>query len=293
MSWQGYAHDNVDCGHGNGDELVVDAEEFAERTQYSGFDRPEAGLYFVEGGRTYNASVWAYRLPSDVDESIRQDRQHYITLATLPGLYRGPVAEVLSDQSRQRRILDVGCGTGIWLAEMAERFPDVDCVGIDLHHSSHPRNCTYMCVQAPGGMQVFPDHSFDVVHVSQMILSWAEVFVRALLYRGIDIRQWEHVEDILVDAGFDRGAIDAHVYYRHALQNPLYTQQALQEADNIIAFCNASRLMVLESGALDQEGFDEMEAELTADMRGQSQGVAGPEGPRGLLSDWGYWWCIK
>jgi hypothetical protein len=51
MSWQGYAHDNVDCGHGNGDVLVVDAEEFAERTQYSGFDRPEAGLYFVEGGR--------------------------------------------------------------------------------------------------------------------------------------------------------------------------------------------------------------------------------------------------
>jgi hypothetical protein len=56
---------------------------------------------------------------------------------------------------------------------------------VDLHHryagevpqvlaercSSHPRNCTYMCVQAPGGMQVFPDHSFDVVHVSQMILS--------------------------------------------------------------------------------------------------------------------------
>jgi SAM-dependent methyltransferase len=28
-----------------------------------------------------------------------------------------------------------------------------------------------MCVQAPEGMNVFPDHSFDVVHVSQMILS--------------------------------------------------------------------------------------------------------------------------
>jgi hypothetical protein len=51
----------------------------------------------------------------------------------------------------------------------------------------------------------------------------------------------------------------------------LYTQQALQEADNIIAFCNASRLMVLESGVLDEEGFGEMEAELTADMRGQSE----------------------
>lgn len=37
--------------------------------------------------------------------------------------------------------------------------------------SSHPRNCTYMCVQAPEGMRIFPDHSFDVVHVSQMILS--------------------------------------------------------------------------------------------------------------------------
>lgn len=54
MSWQGYAHDEAawSQGQGGGDEEVVDAEVFAERTQYSGFDRPEAGLYFVEGGRS-------------------------------------------------------------------------------------------------------------------------------------------------------------------------------------------------------------------------------------------------
>jgi hypothetical protein len=54
MSWQRHAHDEAEAnwGRGDGDEEVVDAEVFAERTQYSGFDRPEAGQYFIEGGRS-------------------------------------------------------------------------------------------------------------------------------------------------------------------------------------------------------------------------------------------------
>jgi hypothetical protein len=47
MSWPGYIANDDEC-----EDEVVDAEQFAERTQYSGFDQPEAGHYFVERGRS-------------------------------------------------------------------------------------------------------------------------------------------------------------------------------------------------------------------------------------------------
>ena len=58
--------------------------------------------------------------------------------------------DVLQDDGRLKRILDIGCGTvssvirgggpdeqGVWLAEMAEIYPHVDCVGIDLVAQQH------------------------------------------------------------------------------------------------------------------------------------------------------------
>jgi hypothetical protein len=44
---------------------------------------------------------------------------------------------------------------------------------------------------------------------------------------------------------------------------------------------------------MDDTEFDELEEEVSAELRGESNGSAGPEGARGVLSDWGYWWCIK
>jgi tRNA G46 methylase TrmB len=60
------------------------------------------------------------------------------------------VDDVLQDDGRLKRILDIGCGTvrpilvrggpdqqGMWLAEMAEIYPHVDCVGIDIIAQQH------------------------------------------------------------------------------------------------------------------------------------------------------------
>ncbi|WOO81153.1 Secondary metabolism regulator LAE1 [Vanrija pseudolonga] len=113
----------------------------------------------------------AYQFPVDQAEVVRLDRQHYL-LGSLPDLYRGPVDAVLSSPGRVRRVLDVGCGTGMWLHEMAARFPHADCVGVDLlplQHSSNRPNVTFMLLDAPAGLDVFPAESFDVVHIRQLI----------------------------------------------------------------------------------------------------------------------------
>ncbi|WVQ80231.1 hypothetical protein IAT38_002336 [Cryptococcus sp. DSM 104549] len=128
--------------------------------------------YFVEGERVYYNQSYAYRFPADQDEVKRMDRQHYILSSSLPGLYRGPVDGILNDTSRSRRLLDIGCGTGVWTHEMAERFPHVDCIGIDiipLQHDLPLANCTFMCVTAPDGMDAFANDLFDVVHIRNML----------------------------------------------------------------------------------------------------------------------------
>ncbi|ORY32862.1 S-adenosyl-L-methionine-dependent methyltransferase [Naematelia encephala] len=154
-------------------QVAEGGEDF--RTGTTDSQDSEEGEYFVYDGRTYNNTSWAYRFPADQEEVIRLDRQHYILSAILPGLYRGPVEEVLAnDPTKNRRLLDIGCGTGIWLAEMAERFPHVDCVGIDImniQHDHHLENCTYMNVEAPRRLHMFPDRSFDVIQVRQMLSS--------------------------------------------------------------------------------------------------------------------------
>ena len=47
--------------------------------------------------------------------------------------YVGPIEEVLNAPSdRKRRVLDIGCGSGIWTIQIADDFPDVEVVGCDL-----------------------------------------------------------------------------------------------------------------------------------------------------------------
>ncbi|CCA70828.1 hypothetical protein PIIN_04763 [Serendipita indica DSM 11827] len=86
-------------------------------------------------GRIWNSMNETYLLPSDDMEWNRLDKQHLAHLIGLGGLY--PCAEqveaVLAPvEGTTKRILDVGCGTGSWILEMAERFPHALAMGVDL-----------------------------------------------------------------------------------------------------------------------------------------------------------------
>ncbi len=59
------------------------------------------------------------------------------------GLYWSPdvlVKDVLAPkpdpEARRPAVLDIGCGTGRWLSQVAKGFPHADFVGIDLVPSS-------------------------------------------------------------------------------------------------------------------------------------------------------------
>ncbi|HVB59579.1 MAG TPA: hypothetical protein VNE61_00170, partial [Ktedonobacteraceae bacterium] len=63
-------------------------------------------------------------LPGSRQEIDRLDLQHYLLRYVLKGNYLAPIAQ-------PARILDVGCGTGCWISEMALEFPQAELVGVD------------------------------------------------------------------------------------------------------------------------------------------------------------------
>lgn len=85
--------------------------------------------YKYENGRRYHAyREGQYMLPNDEEEQDRLDMLHHIYKLIIGGtLFRAPVAD-----DHTRRILDLGCGTGLWCIEVADEHPNSMVIGTDL-----------------------------------------------------------------------------------------------------------------------------------------------------------------
>jgi ubiquinone/menaquinone biosynthesis C-methylase UbiE len=100
---------------------------------------------------------WSHRYDRDLLQILFFRPSHRMLLEAL-----GP-----SD----RRILDVGCGTGVFAATVLKQFPDTHVWGMDLSDGML-RNCQTRCQEAGGRLHLvqgdsarlpFGDDSFDVV----------------------------------------------------------------------------------------------------------------------------------
>ncbi|KAG8835203.1 hypothetical protein FRB91_001163 [Serendipita sp. 411] len=124
-----------------------------------------------DGGRYFNALNDTYFLPSDDDEHARLNKQHTAITLGLGGLYPAPevVNSILANREGDSpKVLDLGCGTGIWALSVAREFPHCQVVGIDLapvpvESDSLPENCRFEVDDINNGLSHFYD-SFDLVH---------------------------------------------------------------------------------------------------------------------------------
>ncbi|RSM16172.1 hypothetical protein CDV31_004635 [Fusarium ambrosium] len=84
--------------------------------------------YREENGRTYHAyKDGVYVFPNDETENERLDIQHHLFALTFEGrLHAAPLTQPL------RRVLDAGCGTGIWAIDFADEHPECEVTGVDL-----------------------------------------------------------------------------------------------------------------------------------------------------------------
>jgi SAM-dependent methyltransferase len=129
---------------------------------------PDDPRFLFFAGRRHLANV-PYILPQDEREMSRMEVEHEALRQALGGNYRAPVCQ-------PERILDVGSGSGRWVLDLAEAFPEAHVVGLDLVLPSPgddiaqreaPPNFTFIRANVLEDLH-FGDEGFDFVHMRQM-----------------------------------------------------------------------------------------------------------------------------
>jgi len=113
-----------------------------------------------------------------VDESIMEMawllNQDQILTKGMDGLFPETI-----ELSNVKRILDVACGPGGWVLEVARQYPDIEVVGFDIskdmidYARAHARarglrNVNFSVMSALQPLD-FPDNSFDMVNARTMV----------------------------------------------------------------------------------------------------------------------------
>ncbi|CAI2164018.1 5802_t:CDS:2 [Funneliformis geosporum] len=118
----------------------------------------------VNERRFHNFPNCRYPLPNDNSEINRLRLEHQLFRHIWHGNYSAPITDLL--QSSDSKVLDIGCGTGIWIEEMSDEFPLAHFTGIDIS-PIFPQNTSenfyfHLCNIIEG--LPFEDNSFDYVH---------------------------------------------------------------------------------------------------------------------------------
>ncbi|OJJ45620.1 hypothetical protein ASPZODRAFT_133477 [Penicilliopsis zonata CBS 506.65] len=135
---------------------------------------------YMENGRLYHGfRRGIYPLPCDEQEQDRLDIFHKLfTVARVSdGLIYAP-------HPSNGRVLDLGCGTGIWAIDVANKYPEAFVVGVDLapiQPPNHPKNCDFYApfdFESPWAMG---EESWDLIHMqmgSGSVASWPNLYRR-------------------------------------------------------------------------------------------------------------------
>ena len=111
-------------------------------------------------------------MPCDETERDRLD-----VLATMVQTVRERGKRVINAPFRERRpsatgersrVLDLGCGTGVWLSEMAKQFPDTELVGIDLNRMGPTTLLGNVDIRVPVDYEspwTLGEESWDLIHM--------------------------------------------------------------------------------------------------------------------------------
>ena len=84
------------------------------------------------------------------------------------------------------RVLDLGCGTAIWMLEMAQRFRHAEFLGVDLHRmgpASLEENVVYTAPWDYTGPWAMGEKSWDMIHLQMALGSvsnWQDVYQKIL-----------------------------------------------------------------------------------------------------------------
>jgi SAM-dependent methyltransferase len=139
---------------------------------------------YAENGRWYGTfKKGKYMFPIDETELERLDVFHKVFLvARRDASHSAPL-----HNQETPRVLDLGCGTGIWGIDMADKYPGGIHVGLDLNYIQPefiPANMRFLQKDIEDRWQDLEPGSWDLIHMRALygsISNWPRVY--AEIYR--------------------------------------------------------------------------------------------------------------
>ncbi|PHH81921.1 hypothetical protein CDD82_7523 [Ophiocordyceps australis] len=177
-------------------------------------------LYGVvaEGKRTY--AIYGkeeYGFPMDDREMDRMDLCHSMYYALLDKKrFLSPIG------SHPQRILDLGCGTGIWAVDVADEFASAEVVGVDIAPTQPewvPPNCTFELddIEEPW---MWKENSADFIFARDLFLSIRD-FPKLIdqCYKHLKPGGWLELQCVTGIMQCDDGTVPADSAYQHMSDN--------------------------------------------------------------------------
>lgn len=188
--------------------------------------------------------------PCDEPEKDRMDIYHKLFLvARREQLHQAPI----TPNWDQPRIMDVGCGTGIWAIDMADKYLSAEVLGLDLVNiqpEKIPPNLRFRVPRDYESPWSLGEDSWDLIHLrmaSGSVSSWPELYQKIFTHLKPGYGWIEQVE-IDLEPRCDDGTLPAN--------SPLtqwygYLQDATQRVSRPIAYQHNTRQMLQAAGFID------------------------------------------
>ncbi|KAF0477722.1 S-adenosyl-L-methionine-dependent methyltransferase [Gigaspora margarita] len=187
----------------------------------------------IDGRDFFDIEDLNYVLPSDKLEAERANLSYILRKHLWRSNYSSPITEML--EKGGAKILDIGCGSGDWIIDMAIEYPSSTFIGIDVDSSFFPPidkcppNVCFLTCNVTYGIP-FPKETFDFVFMSMMFAAftepqWSDLFediVRVLKYDGWvesleptyiqnmgKVTKW--IDDAFVKASMKERGVNVHI----------------------------------------------------------------------------------
>ncbi|RUS19654.1 S-adenosyl-L-methionine-dependent methyltransferase, partial [Endogone sp. FLAS-F59071] len=137
------------------------------------YENKQSNFRWIEGRRYHDVKGVTYFLPEDDREA---DRLHQLNFL-LKEVFGENIMSSAQDCLRTgTRILDVGCGPGTWILDLATEHPQVEFVGIDIANmfpeTIRPANVDFVKANVLEGLPF--DEEFDLVQMRNMDMAFLE-----------------------------------------------------------------------------------------------------------------------
>ncbi|CAI2166318.1 17776_t:CDS:2 [Funneliformis geosporum] len=144
-----------------------------------------------------------YQLPSENEHIDRIQLRHLMFRYVWQGNFSSPIEETLKNGAK---VLDVGCGSGSFVLDVASQFPNSKFYGIDMAQMfptpddpQIPPNAFFSQVDIVKGLP-FDDNTFDFVHLRFLVQylteeQWSENVIKELL-RVTKVGGWIEIMEL-------------------------------------------------------------------------------------------------